>query len=124
MKVYYARVTSEDGGTHYVLDTVKQDVFRVCGELIDSGEYWCEEGDVIIEHQYFSLTRAGVLAAIQLGTDLGGNCDAILWEARQLRNQITEKENLLALHNAKIIKLEQELEIEKGLQTQIQGDTL
>jgi len=124
MKVYYARIISEDGGTHYVLNTVKQDVFRVCEELIDSGEYWCEEGDVIIEHQYFSLTRAGVLAALQLGSDLGGNCDAILWEARQLRNQITEKENLLALHNAKIIKLEQELEIEKGLQTQIQGDTL
>jgi len=124
MKVYYARVTSEDGGTHYVLDTVKEDVFRVCEELIDSDEYYCEEGEVIIEHQYFSLTRAGVLAAIQLGSDLGGNCDAILWNACQLRNQITEKENWLEFLNAKIIKLEQELGIEKGLQTQIQGDTL
>ena len=117
MKVYYAKLHNENGESQYVLNTVKQDVFRECGELIDSGEYWCEEGDVIIEHQYFSLTRAGVLAAIQLGTDLGGNCDAILWEARQLRNQITEKESLLALHNAKIIKLEQKLGIKKGLQT-------
>lgn len=109
MKIYYARLSNENGESQYVVDTVKQDVLRTCGELIDSDNYFCEEGEVIIEHQYFGLTKAGVLAALQLGTDLGGNCDAILWKAERERNKITEAQNLLQYHKAKIIALEQQL---------------
>ena len=61
MKVWYARLVNDNSGTHYVVDTIKSKVFQACKELIESGDYYCDDGDVIIEHQYFSLRRSTVL---------------------------------------------------------------
>ena len=109
MKVWYARLVNDNSGTHYVVDTIKSKVFQACKELIESGDYYCDDGDVIIEHQYFSLRRSTVLDAMQLGADLAGNGDAILWKATKVENKIEEKEKLLALYKAKIEALEQGL---------------
>tara|TARA_R110001606_G_scaffold16176_3_gene65522 strand:- start:937 stop:1311 length:375 start_codon:yes stop_codon:yes gene_type:complete len=113
MKVWYARLVNDNSGTHYVVDTIKSKVFQACKELIESGDYYCDDGDVIIEHQYFSLRRSTVLDAMQLGADLAGNSDAILWKATKVENNIEEREKLLALYKAKIEALEQGLAMVK-----------
>tara|TARA_R110002020_G_scaffold126604_4_gene284413 strand:- start:1096 stop:1479 length:384 start_codon:yes stop_codon:yes gene_type:complete len=115
MKVYYARITNDYGENHYVVNTVKRDVFLECKKLIDSGDYWCEDGEPIIEQRYFNLSSKGVLDGIQFGSDLGGNCNAILWIPKKEKNKITKKKNSLAILIAKQQKVLRELSLEHQL---------
>jgi len=117
VKIYYAQITSKDGAVHHVVDAIKNKVAKACTELVESGDYHSYHGDKSIEEKYFRSVYAGVLDAIQIGSEFGGNGGAVLWGATGTKDPAKirkENEALLKAHKAKVVQLESLLAQCKG----------